>query len=94
MTRGSDTHTCHCSAYAFPHRFKGGKCDGWDAVERVFENGSACRDCKLYEEQREPHGELTGICMLLETQDQARPEDCPGIELVVKENLHGTSAKR
>ena len=41
-------HTCRCSAYPFPHRFGGGKCNGRQIAEKYFENtwgGGECKTC-------------------------------------------------
>lgn len=38
--------TCRCFAYDFPHRFGGGKCDGYSIVREKF-GGVQCQQCNL-----------------------------------------------
>jgi hypothetical protein len=36
---------CLCSAYDFPHRFYGGKCDGYAMAKNCFDNRLLCQNC-------------------------------------------------
>lgn len=79
--------SCTCSAYPYKHRWKGGKCTGWQAVEKVWEEeNDACRDCSLctyFKGDRETPDEFE--CSLLEKlYNGAKPEDCPGLDRVVE----------
>lgn len=40
--------TCFCDAYEFPHRFGGGKCNGFNIVESCFNSRSLCIHCNLF----------------------------------------------
>lgn len=74
---------CTCSAYPFPHRWGGGKCDKLNAVEIVFTAALPCHECPYLHQEKEPHGELTAWCEVLD--GKAEPEDCQGLSTVVKE---------
>ena len=81
---------CKCSAYPFPHRWGGGKCDKWSAVEFVWENSSRCRDCTYFRTETAPHGERIAWCDLLDRAGitaAVQPEMCPELELAVKEKI-------
>lgn len=39
--------TCWCSAYDFPHRILGGKCDGSHWAEGQYLNKTHCQFCNL-----------------------------------------------
>lgn len=46
--RRKGEYLCHCHAYKFPHRFGGGRCDGFWLVVEQWENnygGGACHHC-------------------------------------------------
>lgn len=39
---------CRCDAYKFPHRLIGGRCNGYDFVEKLWETtygSGVCSDC-------------------------------------------------
>ena len=78
--------TCYCSAYKYPHRFISGNCNGWTAVENIFEKDPKCRDCTYYffEEDLpdEPRGEHY---RLLEGRKSLSPGMCPELGQLVKE---------
>lgn len=50
-------HTCKCSAYKFPHRFDGGRCDGFDVVKDQwilnFWHGDCANCSNLYRDNVE-----------------------------------------
>ena len=38
--------TCNCSAYSFPHRLNGGKCNGQEWINNYFYNDrTECLNC-------------------------------------------------
>ncbi len=39
--------TCLCPAYEFPHRFMGGKCNGYWMAKHCFDNRISCNNCNL-----------------------------------------------
>lgn len=49
-----------------------------EAVEDAFEEGLLCSDCPLCVRQREPHGEKTRSCQVL--NGYADEQQCPGVE--------------
>lgn len=59
--------TCKCSAYDFPHRFGGGKCNGLVIVIQAV-GSDWCRHCLLNN-----HG-----CEVLRGQEN--PRECPAVQ--------------
>jgi hypothetical protein len=51
----------------------------WLIVERVWERREACAACRYFVREREPHGETTVRCELLES-NAAEPECCDGYD--------------
>lgn len=77
---------CRCHAYPYPHRWGGGKCVKWFAVEEVFDEGVECLSCSMRRTSREPHGEITRSCVLLDAWnagENVSPEQCPGLSTIV-----------
>lgn len=68
---------CNCQAYGFPHRPLGGRCDGSDALNKVFEKGEACQNCNDCIETRDPF--CTGDFWFSERDCGGRADSCPGI---------------
>jgi hypothetical protein len=65
-------YVCTCSAYKFPHRFSGGKCQGLQWVQDLWDKnwGSAdCEDC-LFNERTH--------CQVATAQES--PIQCPGLQ--------------
>lgn len=56
--------TCTCPAYDFPHRFGGGKCDGYHIVAEQC-GGWLCSTCNLF----------NGRCEVMSGQEA--PKECP-----------------
>lgn len=59
----------------------------YDLVERIFEDGLACRECKYLHCWQEPVSEFWGQpvretlcdCYVLEGRHGLKPEDCPAL---------------
>ncbi|THD55875.1 hypothetical protein ERD95_02380 [Enterobacteriaceae bacterium ML5] len=37
--------TCRCPSYDFPHRFSGGRCNGYHMAKDCFDNRLSCQHC-------------------------------------------------
>ncbi len=61
--------TCLCPAYDFPHRFGGGRCNGYHMASHCFDNRLACQGC---------------ICLTSDGCDvinqQESPSECPYVQ--------------
>ncbi|PZD63560.1 hypothetical protein ARC272_11835 [Pantoea ananatis] len=60
--------TCCCSAYDFPHRFTGGRCNGYQMAKNCFENRLSCLNCICLHEG--------GCDVVNETET---PAECPHV---------------
>lgn len=80
--------TCRCKAYPFPHRYQSGECDGWSAVEEVFEHSDSCHDCPFALHTGDGWNEPREIeCRVLGDRTGYTPDDCPSLEEVVTERV-------
>lgn len=47
-------HTCDCRAYKFPHRFGGGRCEGYHLAQEHWDkywgHDSTCRNCNNFDD--------------------------------------------
>ena len=76
--------TCHCPAYKFPHRYGGGLCTKWSAVEEVWNTEDVCSACPYKTHNTGGRDEPpSSYCDLLEYSKKANPSDCPGFERIV-----------
>lgn len=70
--------TCTCNAYKFPHRFGGGKCDGYYLAEEIWNQNwgeGICANCNLNN---------NGVCEVYSGQES--PSECPGVQEFVRYN--------
>jgi len=72
--------SCTCTAYPFPHRVFGGRCDGLAAWRAAFEAGEACADCPhaVFITERHPYGEGQAAEHLRDCA-ATRPRHCPAV---------------
>lgn len=73
MKRVRKQYTCRCGAYEFPHRFGGGRCDGYAVAVETRSRYWMCGDCHLNNNGCEV---LTG---------QEHPRECPGVQELLNE---------
>jgi len=75
--------TCRCKAIPYPHRFMSGNCDGWTAVEAVFDDGGECRECRYnsFNKARDDEPE-SRECWLIDHQKGRQPVQCPGLSFI------------
>jgi len=72
---------CNCTSYPFPHRPLGGRCQGCELWQRVFDDGDACDVCPhshAFTEQH-PYGE-TSASEHLRVCTVRRCADCPVVQ--------------
>jgi len=52
---------CNCTCYPFPHRPLGGRCQGNELWQRIFDDGWACDGCRYFRPciELHPYGETT-----------------------------------
>lgn len=60
---------CRCGVYDFPHRFSGGKCNGYSLVVHCFENHLMCTHCTCRSENQ---------CDVI--NETEHPRECPYVQ--------------
>ena len=69
-------YTCQCSAYRFPHRFGGGRCNGQNLVDDYWESHWGSGECKNCNCLTEMDGILS--CDVYVGGD--KPKECPIVQ--------------
>ena len=72
---------CNCTCYPFPHRPLGGRCQGNELWQRIFNDGSACDECHYFHAFTElhPYGETSAAEHLRECNVE-RCDGCPVVQ--------------
>lgn len=68
---------CNCRAYTFPHRYMSGRCDGWEAVDKVIDGQHCPPDCPYL-------GHTDNNMVVCNLSRPYTPRECPGLKDVLK----------